>query len=135
MTDSFQMHDTFPMDQAYIDKARKRGFDREAALKEFDGFKAYWIAQGKSRTPRGWLQCWDNRLAAQAQHRATCNGMPRNRFERRPQNDTIIPGPRMVWVGGMGYDFLKILPLKHKQASGQPLDPDEQAALEAWNAG
>ncbi len=44
-----------------------------------------------------------------------------------------IPEPRVIEVNGRVYTFFQILPLKHKQASGARLDPDERQALEAWN--
>ena len=55
----------------------------------------------------------------------------KRRFER--DKEMTVSKPRMVLVGGRGFSFLDILPLKHKQAGGGTLDPQEQAALEKWN--
>lgn len=133
MTDKFPMRPDFPMDAAYMAKARERGFGNAAAESHFDEWCNYWHERGEEKTPRGWLMCWDNNLKRKAKNAAVYNGQNRSRFERKPTTDTIAPGPRMVWIGGRGYGFLDILPLKHKQASGAKLDPDEQRALEAWN--
>ncbi len=133
MTDKFPMHSDFPMDAPYSAKARERGFGQDKGLSLFEEWRDYWTDRGEEKTPRGWLQCWDNNLKRKAKSAAVYNGQNRSRFERKPQTDAIAPGPRMVWIGGRGYGFLDILPLKHKQASGADLDPDEQQALEAWN--
>ncbi len=135
MTDKFAMHDEFPMGKEYQDKASERGFTPDSRLYYFEEWREYWSSIGAEKTARGWLQCWDNNLKRKAKSAALYNGNRRNRFERRQKNDadTIAPGPRMIWIGGRGYGFLDILPLKHKQASGARLDPDEQRALEAWN--
>ena len=132
MTDKFPMHPDFPLDQAYLDKAAKHGFGTAAAREQFEGFKAYWIERGTARTPRGWLQCWGNRMESQARHRAACNGLPRNRFERKPDSDRLPSRPAMIWIGGRGFTGADIIALKHKAASRRSLDPEEQAALRKW---
>ena len=50
-----------------------------------------------------------------------------------PGERLIAPGPRVVWVGGRGFGAMDMIGIRRKQALRQPLDPDEQAALEAWN--
>ena len=133
MTDKFPMRPDFPMDTAYSKKAAERGFSRERGLALFGEWRAYWTERGEEKTTRGWLACWNNNLIRKAKSAAVYNGSDPSRFERKPNTDTIAPGPRMVWTGGRGWGFLQILELKHKRVSGVSLDPDEQAALEAWN--
>lgn len=135
MTDAFPMHDTFPMDQAYSTKAAERGFGRDRALQIFEEWRSYWTERGEPKTPRGWLACWNNNLIRKAKSAAVNNGNGKNRFERKPDANTITPGPRMVWVGGMGYGFLQILPLMHRRAGGDRLTPEEQMALTLWDRG
>ena len=94
-------------------------------------FHDYWTAKaGANACKLDWLATWRNWCRRNKNSRA--KGIS-SRFERKPTTDAVAPGPRMVWVGGRGFGFLDILPLKHKQASGARLDPDEQRALEAWN--
>ncbi len=133
MTDKFPMRSDFPMGKEYQDKASERGFNPDSRLYYFEEWREYWSSIGAEKTPRGWLQCWDNNLKRKAKSAALYNGQNRSRFERKPTTDSVAPGPRMIWIGGRGYGFLDILPLKHKQASGVRLDPDERQALEAWN--
>ena len=133
MTDKFPMRPDFPMDDAYKAKARERGFGNATAESHFDEWCNYWYERGEDKTPRGWLQCWDNNLKRKAKSAAVYNGSDRSRFERKPQTDTIAPGPRMVWIGGRGFGFTDILAIKRKQSLRQTLDRDEQQALEAWN--
>ncbi len=114
------------------DKARafatECGLDPEEIWADFQD---YWTAKAGANASRlDWLATWRNWCRRNKQNRS--RGIS-NRFERKPTTDTIAPGPRMIWIGGRGYGFLDILPLKHKQASGARLDPDEQRALEAWN--
>ena len=131
MTDKFPMHSDFPMDEAYKAKAAERGFAGDKALWLFEEWRGYWTGRpSMERTPRGWLQCWDNNLKPKARNGAA-NGKG-NRFERR-DNDRLPSQPRTVWVGGRGWSPADIIGLRRKQALRQPLDRDEQLALEKAN--
>ena len=136
MTDKFPMHSDFPMDEAYSAKARECGFGQDQALKLFEEWRGFWAGAAKAgdkratKTPRGWLTCWHTNIKRKASNRAI-NGIS-SKFERR--DDIRLPSqPSMIWVGGRGWSPADIIGLRRKQALRQPLDRDEQLALEKAN--
>ena len=132
MTDKFAMHLDFPMDEAYQAKARARGFGRDKGLWHFEEWRRYWTGRpNEHKTPRGWLQCWDNNLKRIARNGADRNH--NNRFERKPQNDRLPSNPAGLWIGGRRFTAFDMIALRRKQSLRQPLEPDEQQALEQWN--
>ncbi len=132
MSDKFPMRPDFPMDETYKVKARERGFGNEIAESHFDEWCNYWYERGEEKTPRGWLQCWDNNLKRKAKSAAVYNGQSRNRFERR--DDSRMPTrPQIIWVGGRGFGPADMIGIRRKVSLRQPLDRDEQLALEKAN--
>ncbi len=131
MSDAFSMHNDFPMDEAYKAKAAERGFAGDRALWLFEEFREYWTGRpGEQKTPRGWLQCWDNNLKRKARNGAM-NSKP-NRFERRDDN-RMPTRPQIIWVGGRGFGPADMIGIRRKVSLRQPLDRDEQLALEKAN--
>ena len=57
------------------------------------------------------------------------------RFERKPESDRLPSRPVQIAVGGRIFSAMDMIGIRRKLALRQPLDPDEQAALEQWNAG
>ena len=126
-SDKFPMHDEFPMDEVYLQKARDRGQHEALARDNFKRWRSFWKNTGQKRTPRGWLKCWDNDCIKRARWAAGV-------AQQKAEPEKRIPAQRQqVAVGGRIYSFSDILTIRRKQSLRQALDTDEQQALEAWN--
>ena len=109
MTDKFPMHSDFPMDEAYQAKARERGFGSDKALWLFEEWREYWTGRpSEEKTPRGWLQCWDNNLKRKARNGAGKEPRP-GRFYRDAPSDALLPDADLTrrWVGGLAYTYTR----------------------------
>ena len=127
MTDKFPMHSDFPMDEAYKAKAAERGFAGDKALWLFEEWRQYWTGRpSMERTPRGWLQCWDNNLKAKARNGA--RNTKGGRFERRDDN-RMPTQPSIIWIGGRGFGPAEIIGLRRKRSLLRPLEWEEREAL------
>lgn len=135
MTDKFPMHQDFPMDAAYSAKANERGFDPDRALWHFEEWRDYWTGRpSEHKTPRGWLQCWDNNLKAKARNAAKrVPNRPSGRFERNRQDDRLLSNPAIRWVGGIGYNFVQAKQIEERSGLRGGISEDERAVLRAWN--
>ena len=96
----------------------------------WEDFSDYWTSKpGANASKINWFATWRNWCRRNKQSRA--RGIS-SRFEAR-NSDRLPTNPEGVWVGGRRFTAFEIIGLRRKQSLRQPLDPDEQRALEAWN--
>ncbi|MGI9490468.1 MAG: hypothetical protein ACR2RF_32165 [Geminicoccaceae bacterium] len=133
--EKFSLHRGFPFDDVYRQKAAERGFPPgEKTDWLFREWLAFWIAvaeKGEDRgfkTARGWLTCWDHNLKRKAAN-GTIKGS--SKFETREQANRA-PAKQKEYAGSISWSLGAGIAAKRKKAAGQPLDSDEQQALEQW---
>ncbi len=127
MSDKFAMHAHFPLDHVFLQKAIDRGQHAKLAETNFVNWRKFWMGTGQQRTLKGWLKCWDNDCRKRAQWAA---GAAQQRAE--PEKRAPVEKHR-VTVGGRIFSMAEIIALRRKQSLRQPLEREEQLALEKAN--
>ena len=136
MTDKFPMHSDFPMDEAYKAKAAERGFAGDKALWLFEEWREYWTGRpSEEKTPRGWLQCFDNNLKRKARNGAGKEPRP-GRFYRDAPSDALLPDADLTrrWVGGIAYTWTQYLDIRQRARAGMAISDTERQVMKAWEA-